>query len=491
MLKLKLHISFFLLILIGTSMVCQAQKNITIEGTILDKKTQQTLPFCNIIVENAAIGTVSNENGFFELTLSDRYANSAIICSFVGYQNTKILISKCKGASKKIYLTEDTNSLEEIVITTKSKYKELITEAISLFPENYSQQPVYLDTYYRELTQIDQQYTKFSDAACTLYYAPYNDSLKVSKSRNEYMQFNHPVAQKKNIPFPEPASYYADYRDQANIIALRRSDNLQNYKVLSQSKTLHSIDTEDLKWLENNEIGGGPLRLTGADKVKRKADFFDPELHKHYRFSLLKHSTYNNRPVYIIAFQPKNDALLTTKYKGSITMDKESKAIIGYQYRLTSKAKQRLNRKYGTQLKTRPSLERKTKMKFISRVTELLNYEVFVTYSSFNGKWYLKRVKSINTYTNFGDFFETYPAITTSEFIVNAMHLQNVHPFPEPDIFYSTFSNALFDYELAYDPKFWKNYSIIVPTGVLGTALKDLEAKNSLEEQFTAKHNMQ
>ncbi|AXT50913.1 hypothetical protein D1818_08775 [Aquimarina sp. BL5] len=242
-----------------------------------------------------------------------------------------------------------------------------------------------------------------------------------------------------------------------------------------------------LKWLENNEIGGGPLRLTGADKVKRKEDFLDPKIIDNYLFTLYGRSIYNDKPVYIISFAPKDSTSVKAKYKGEITIDEKSKAIIRYQYQLTSLAKKKLNQKFGTQLKTPLLVEKETKKAFITRTTSLTDYKVFVSFSNYKNKWYLKRIKAINEYQNTGDLFENYTATTESELIVTTVKTENIDYFSVKEQFDSTFSNALFNHNLSYSPDFWKNYSTLVPTGIVGKALEDLGTKISLEKQFQEK----
>lgn len=485
--KNKSRIILFLFFLGIGIQLTYAQKNISIEATVLDQDTKDPLPFTNVIVENTSFGTVTNEDGIFELTVSSKYAASSVIFSFVGYENTSIPLEEFKDPRKKVLLKLASTPLDEIVMTVKNKYRELINESITKISSNYAQQSVYLDSYYREFTKIDTNYTKFSDAATTLYYAPYDGKYDSRKSKITYQRFDYLDAGKKNVPFPEPRDFIADERDQVKIKALRRSDNLQDFKSLEQSKKLKVIDTTDLKWLENNEIGGGPLRLTGADKIKRKLDFFDPKLNESYHYKLLKNSSYNNRPISVISFYPKDPKNLKAKYLGEITLDQESKAIIAYQYRLTKLSKKKLNQKFGTHLKTPESVYKKNKLRFIRRTIILNDYEVFVTYSLFEGKWYLKRIKAINNYENTGDLFEDYNATTESELIVNAVRKKDVQPFATPTIFNSIFTNALFQYDLPYDSLFWKSYNSLIATGVVGKALQDLESKSSLEAQFENK----
>jgi len=478
----------FLFLLFAKQSYSQDQKEIlNIEAQVLDKETNEPLPFTNVIIEGTSIGTITNEEGVFELSFNKKHASKNIIFSFVGYKNSVLPVTTFNDPKKIIHLKSTSTSLEEIVVTAKNKYRELVDNAIIQSSNNYSQAPVFMETYYRELTKIDDHYTKFTDAACSIRYASYNNAFDFQKSKASYMQFKRLEYEIKKVPFPEPRDLIADERDFVKVIASRKSDNLQNYKILEQSNQFKAIDTANLKWVENNEIGGGPLRLTGADKIKRQADFFDPKLNHKYQFTFSGKSTYNNRPVYIISFTPKNPNDNNTHYKGNLTIDEKSKAIISYRYQLTPNAKKRLNQKFAAQLKTPASVEKDTKLSYITRTTSLIDSEVIVSYFEFNEKWYLKRIRVANRYQNSGDLFDDFSCTTESELIVNGINTLENKKLKQIHWFDSTFSNSLFNHNINYDPKFWKNYSTLVATGIIGKALQDLQTNSTLEEQFKKK----
>jgi len=477
--------SFLLLLFIFCTQLSFSQEKISIEAIIVDLSDKnQVLPFANVIIENTSIGTISNEEGIFELTVSAKYAESNVVFSFMGYKNKVVPLSYFKDPKQKVYLEPASTSLSEIVIQGKNKYQELVGEAIKNIPTNYSETPVYLDTYYRELTQIDGQYTKFTDASCALYYTSYLNKFDPDEARSSYMRFDKTDYKKQTTPFPEPIDYIAAPDDQAKLNAVRKSDNLQQYKAEQAVKKIASIDLEDLHWIENSKIGGGPLRLTGADKIKRKLDFFHPTKYKDYRFKLVKKSSYDNRAVFIISFKPKDTSQCKAKYQGVLTMDQENKAIITYNYSPAQYCKKQSEQQFGTHLKTPDSLEQSKKIAFIRRTTILKDFKTKVSYSFFNNKWHLKNIKSTNYYHNKGDFFDTYSAVTNSELLIHNVRNDSVAPLPVPETFETTFSNALSNNFMEYDAEFWKNYSSIIPVGVVGKALKDLESKNSLEDQF-------
>lgn len=483
MITKKVNLITLIFLIIGIFNNYAQEGNIVIEATVLDKESKDTLPFANVIVEGTSIGTITNEEGKFELTVKKTHAKSNVVFSFMGYDKIVRNLQDFKTTGDVIYLKPSSTSLSEINIVAKNKYKELVVEAIGKIPENYAQEPTYMDTYYKELTKIDDQYTKFTDAANRFFYSGYKGDYDYNLSSNNYFKFDRSTEMKK-VPFPEPKDFIPDSRDQIKITALRRSDNLQDYKILEQAKKLSDIKTSHLKWLENNEIGGGPLRLTGADKIKRKEDFLNIKSIDHYKFVLFKKSTYNDLPVYIIKFRPKDSLKTKAKYKGLLTIDKESKAIIYYTYKPTNAVKRSLNQKFATQLKTPKSVEKEIKKTFITRLTELKDYEVDVSFSQFDSKWYLKRIKVINKYKNTGDFLKDYSATTESELIVNNIEVKKVDKIPDYEEYQSTFMNSLFNHELKYDNSFWENFNALIPTGLMGKALEDIESEDSLEDQF-------
>ncbi len=77
------------------------------------------MPYANVLFQNSIIGTITDENGFFEL--SDEQTWSVLEISFVGYETTTINLKKVNNANIKIILKEEAASLEEVLIVTKPK----------------------------------------------------------------------------------------------------------------------------------------------------------------------------------------------------------------------------------------------------------------------------------------------------------------------------------------------------------------------------------
>ncbi len=97
-------------------------------GLILDKKTNQPLPYVNIGILNREIGTVSNSNGKFSLELKEEFKNDTIRISSISFKPVEILIRNIiQKTEPTIYkLEEDISELNEVVITAKSFKKRTL-----------------------------------------------------------------------------------------------------------------------------------------------------------------------------------------------------------------------------------------------------------------------------------------------------------------------------------------------------------------------------
>jgi len=97
-------------------------------GLILDRKTNQPLPYANIGILNREIGTVSNTNGKFSLALKEEYKSDTIRISSIGFKPVQIPIRKIIQKKEPVVykLEEEVSELDEVVITAKSFKKRTL-----------------------------------------------------------------------------------------------------------------------------------------------------------------------------------------------------------------------------------------------------------------------------------------------------------------------------------------------------------------------------
>lgn len=113
-----------LLLLIG--MISFAQTKGTITGTLTDKDANNaTLPFANAAIKGTAIGTTTDENGKY--TLSVAAGNYTLVLSFLGYENIEVpvTVKAAETVTVNRALGSGSYKLEDVVVkATGSREKE-------------------------------------------------------------------------------------------------------------------------------------------------------------------------------------------------------------------------------------------------------------------------------------------------------------------------------------------------------------------------------
>lgn len=109
----KKYLGIYFLIFFITLSV-SAQEKFTLKGTIKDSNTNETLIGASVIIKDLQTGTITNEYGFFSITLQSGIYNVEI--SYVGYKSVIQNVELSKNTTLNLALIEDTQSLDEVVI---------------------------------------------------------------------------------------------------------------------------------------------------------------------------------------------------------------------------------------------------------------------------------------------------------------------------------------------------------------------------------------
>ncbi|WP_281323808.1 TonB-dependent receptor [Flavobacterium sp. IMCC34518] len=94
-----------------------SQEKYTISGTISDTNNNETLIGVNIIANGTKSYAITNEYGFYSLTLSK--GDYEIVISYVGFTSISEKISLTQNIKKNYSLSESGQELKEVVITTE------------------------------------------------------------------------------------------------------------------------------------------------------------------------------------------------------------------------------------------------------------------------------------------------------------------------------------------------------------------------------------
>ncbi|WP_082422545.1 carboxypeptidase-like regulatory domain-containing protein [Aquimarina longa] len=99
------------------------------KGHIIDNETKETLPYVNIGIIKKNIGTVSNNEGFFQIELTSQYDQDSIQISMIGYKKyvrSVLDFKKEISKSESIGLTQETNILDEVIVSNKKKKVKIL-----------------------------------------------------------------------------------------------------------------------------------------------------------------------------------------------------------------------------------------------------------------------------------------------------------------------------------------------------------------------------
>ena len=152
----------------------------TITGVIKDITTLLPVESVTIGVSNSNLGTISNEEGKFQITLLG--TDTTIEFSHLYYKLASYTV-KQNETEIEIFLTPKIFILDEVVINNKPG-KELLSAAVTASKEKL-EKSILLNTYYREFVNVDNKYTSFSDGLVDYYVKRKSGSsdLEVKQSR--------------------------------------------------------------------------------------------------------------------------------------------------------------------------------------------------------------------------------------------------------------------------------------------------------------------
>jgi CarboxypepD_reg-like domain len=127
---MKLFVSIFCLLLVSVNLFSQY----TISGRVVDSSSKEPLRGASVFAQNTTIGTATNKEGEFSLTLKS--GGYDLIISFSGYQTITRRISGDDGKIE-IELARDEKSLQEVIIQTSNEVPDGWAKYGNLFTDNF------------------------------------------------------------------------------------------------------------------------------------------------------------------------------------------------------------------------------------------------------------------------------------------------------------------------------------------------------------------
>lgn len=169
------NLRFFIAVFLVTNTLVFSQEEVT--GFVYDAFTSEPLIGASIYYEGTTIGVVTDQNGFFTIRASQN-STSPLVIAYLGYKDEMVQPSSKPLA---IYLTEQTESLDEVLIDSNSLFTR--GQLLKVFREQF------LGT-----TRAGQQSNIVNEDAINLYYDKNKNQLTASSDetlliKNDYLGY--------------------------------------------------------------------------------------------------------------------------------------------------------------------------------------------------------------------------------------------------------------------------------------------------------------
>ena len=259
-------------------------KYLKISGILYDRITDEPVIYASVSINYTTIGTITNQNGEFQLTIPDSLQNSTVKFSHVGYQNQEIEASLLRDQHVRISLDPKIISLQEIVIRVVNPM-DVLQKMKEHAENNYSTKPVYMTTFYREGTEYKNRNIDLTESVIQIYKTGYKSNAM---------------------------------NDQTKLIKMRRIVNRQ---------------IEDTLF---TKMKSGVYSCLTLDLMKELPDFLNFENGTPYQYTHTDINVIDNRRVNVISFEqlPHDQE---PQFRGQLYIDAESYALVEARFELNPK----------------------------------------------------------------------------------------------------------------------------------------------------------
>lgn len=384
-----------------------------LEGLLRDKFTNEPIPYATVSVSDGSIGSITNQGGEFMLRLPDSLRRSQISFSHLGYQPLEMSGELLAERYSMLSLDPRVVSLQEVVVRIANPLR-LLREMQEKIKQNYSQQPVYLTSFYREGVERRHKFVSLTEAVFKIYKTAYNNQNSA---------------------------------DQVKLLKMRRiSNNQEKDTIIAKMKS-------------------GPNASIMLDVIKNMPDFLMPEseVNYPYTFAHADISVIDNRLVNVISFEQR-DFITTPLYKGNLYIDSENNALV--------RADFEINPKY---VKDAAGLLVERKSRNLKITPQKVIYTI--SYKPWNGSYYINHVRG-DLYFKVKrrkQLFGSTPLHIWFEMVTCKAETENVSRFTRKEILptRTIFSETKF----SYDENFWGDFNVIPPEEKLNEAIGKISSK--------------
>lgn len=254
-----------------------------LRGQVIDAETHQPIPNAQVGVADNRIGTSTNADGRFALSVPAALQGERLEVALLGYRKYTRALPPLPASELRIELRISPAALGEVQVT--GSVLGIVKEAIARIPRNYPTRPTQLTGFYRE-----------SD--------------------------NDPAGQPR-------------YLAEGLLLAFKESYKKRTAEGEIQIKQSRKVDLRPDRQPIRIDWAGGPFIAHWGDFVHRRSEFIDPAHFKDYDYRLAPGSTFQDRPVYVVTFGPKAGTH-RADFEGRMYIEQDSYAFLGAEWHYTS-----------------------------------------------------------------------------------------------------------------------------------------------------------
>ncbi len=457
--------------LIGISGFSQTE----LTNTVLEGSTFQPIESASVYIKNTTIGTVTNADGKFLLTVPNKYLKDTLIVSSIGFKSYKIPL-EAFDASFEIYLDEDVASLDEVLLIAETRPKtgkDIVMRAIEELTETLPDSSYLQKGFMRHKERNKKEFKWLIESAITLYDSNYASSaadnlkINVDQVRKSY--------DLRDVDSLLAYTSYLKYKAKNT----RLSKNNLNRDTIKTASLIKAI-----KW-NDNRINGLETLFQGKLNMVRNAGnpnaLFGEDIMSKHQFELDTVLVENDRKIYKIriseSFEYVNletPGIFNDGYhpKGWIYIYWDTYAIKKIEYELVAASKAQRSRSktlYDT----------------------YTNHKLVITYKEYQDKMYLNYI-----------YYETPKLVNVGVAVDNPKTEIDESAVNKDERYYYTVQEILFteiitdDNEIKqaiakswdsdlfspkpYDKDFWKNYNTLLESKEEEKLIQDLTKRYSL-----------
>lgn len=472
MLRFVKYIFCFFILVFSVKVFSQTE----LKGKVVDFITYEPLVSASIYIENSTIGSVSNTDGKFVLSVPQELVNDTLIISSIGFKSFKILVSDFVN-DEDIFLEEDIASLDEVLIIAETRPKtgnDVVLRAIEELPENLPEGPFLQKGFLRHKEFNKKEYKWLIESAITLYDSSYasgaRDNLKINVDENR-------------------KSYDLRDVDSLFVYSSYLRNTYKDFKMKSKQLRRDTIETASLvkaiKW-NDERVNGLDFLFKGRLNLIRNSNvsngLFGKNILDNHQFKIDTILVDNGRKIYKIEIKKGLDFVgLNTKgiynegfeAKGWIYIYWDTFAIKKIEYDLVAASD-------------------KQKARSKSLLGTLNNHKLIISYMEYQGKmypnyYYYETPKLVNLGDRSSDKLYTTEEENKKrkeeQFYYTVQEILFTEVIQEPEAIteelHETWSDDIF-LQRPYNKEFWENYNILLESEEEEKLVQDLTKRATL-----------